>query len=133
MEITINLDNVKTHIPSGRISNFFKNYQFKNLKFEESLFLELHKKLDKNDEFTQEKYYKFAERKINEFSKAKKDEFHYQFNQLAIKTIPNLLNKKIKPNIEFKNIIQENKAKVLQNKLIIEKMEKLKKLRNYNQ
>lgn len=132
MKMTINLNEVVTYIPSGRISNIFKSLNLKTIHFEENEFLNL-KKNQKQDNFlSEEKLFKIAEAQIKGFLTHKKEDHQYYFNQLTLKIIPELMNYSKVQKTQLKQMIEENKMEVLENKQVQEKIEKLKKLKSIN-
>lgn len=132
MNFIINLNKIQVSIPTGRASNLFKNLKMKEIEFNENEFKNQFSQMDLNKYINKEKFFTLSQKYILEIFKRKKEENCYEFGQLYVKNIPVIL-KDIK--IDKENFIKEisiSSEKVKNNPEIIEKINKLKKLKSIN-
>lgn len=129
MKMTINIDNPDIYLSSGKISNVFKSLALKDIKFEELRFKSECLTINIYNMFNENIIMKMAEKPVKDFFIKRKDEFDYNYNQLCIK---NMLFKNQINNEQFYIEFEKAKEEVLKNKDILNKLEKLKKLRRVN-
>ena len=132
MKFTINLDKVQVSIPSGRVSNIFKYFNMKDVEFNNSDFLKQINSIDLSKYINKEYIFNIAQRNILDFFKRKKEENIYEFGQIYVKNIPQILNNLTIDKNELQKEIQLSAEKVKKNPEILEKINKLKKLKNIN-
>lgn len=132
MKFTINLDKVQVSIPSGRVSNIFKYFNMKDVEFNNSNFLKQINSIDLSKHINKDYIFNIGKRNILEFFKRKKEENIYEFGQIYVKNIPQILNSLYIDKKELQKEIQLSVEKVKKNSEILEKINKLKKLKSVN-
>lgn len=129
MKLIIDIEDPKVKISSGTVSNIFKTIGLKEIKFEESLFYKKSYKENMYDHFNKEKIIEIVIKKTSDFMKKNEDQFKYNYQKLCIKNM--LLSNHIKEG-SFKNEMKNALEQVLNNKEVIQKIDKLKKLKSVN-
>lgn len=132
MKMTIEMTKFSTYISSGRISNVFKILNLKDIKFEETKLLFSQKNYLKNDLLTHAQIIDFAKIKIQELHDKRKYDNEYSFNHLIDNNLDKYINTLNIDNLSYFHNFLKEKYSILENKLVQEKLHKLKKIKELN-
>lgn len=132
MKMTIEITNFSTYISSGRISNIFKSLNLKDINFEETKLLFSQKNYLKNDLLTHDKIIDFAKIKIQELHDKRKYDNEYCFSNLIDNNLDTYINTLKTDNLSYFHNCLKQKYSILENKLVQEKLHKLKKIKELN-
>lgn len=132
MKMTIEITNFSTYISSGRISNIFKSLNLKDINFEETKLLFSQKNYLKNDLLTHDQIIDFAKIKIQELHEKRKYDNEYCFSNLIDNNLDTYINTLKIDNLSYFHNCLKQKYSILENKLVQEKLHKLKKIKELN-